>query len=89
MKLLKTVALFEGSSLLALLFVAVPFKRFLDIPLLVTIIGPIHGILFLAFIGILLWHFLKQELSLVHTLLGIVASFLPFGTFVFKAKCLK
>ncbi len=85
---LRWTALFEGSSLLLLLFVAMPLKYYAETSEAVRIIGPIHGVLFLVFIGILLWHFLKSELGLVKTLLGFLASVIPFGTFVFTAKAL-
>ncbi len=85
---LRWTALFEGSSLLLLLFVAMPLKYYADMSDAVRIIGPIHGILFLAFFGLLLWHFLKSELGMVKTLLGFIASVVPFGTFIFTAKAL-
>lgn len=85
---LRWAALLEGTSLIALLFVAMPLKYWAGIPLAVKIIGPAHGFLFLVFIGVLLFHFLKRDLSLVKTLVGIVASFVPFGTFIFKARML-
>ncbi len=87
--LLRWAALFEGSSLLLLLGVAMPLKYYADIPEAVKIIGPIHGILFIVFLVLLFSHTVKGELSLVKTIAGFVASFLPFGTFVFKAKALK
>ena len=85
---LRWTALFEGTSLLLLLFVAMPLKYYADMSQAVKVIGPIHGVLFLVFIGIVLWHFLKSELNLVKTLLGFVASVIPFGTFVFTAKAI-
>ena len=87
--LLRWAALFEGSSLLLLLFVAVPLKYYAGIPEAVKIIGPLHGILFLSFIVLLFSHSAKNELSVVKTMIGFIASFIPFGTFVFKAKILK
>jgi len=85
---LRWTAVFEGTSLLLLLFVAMPLKYYAEMSVAVRIIGPIHGILFLVFIGLVLWHFLKSELGLVKTLLGFVASIIPFGTFVFTAKAI-
>lgn len=85
---LRWAALFEGSSLLLLLFVTMPLKYFADFPLGVKIIGPIHGILFLSFITFLLLHTVKREINLMHTLTGFIAAFIPFGTFIFKAKLL-
>lgn len=87
--LLRWSALFEGTSLILLLAVAMPLKYYAGIPEAVKIIGPIHGVLFLAFLVLLFSHTVKGELNLVETLAGFFASFIPFGTFVFKAKVLK
>ena len=86
--ILRWAALFEGSSLLLLLFVAVPLKYYAEIPEAVKIVGPIHGVLFLTFIVLLFLHASKRELSLAKTFTGLLASFIPFGTFIFKAKVL-
>ena len=87
--LLRWSALFEGTSLILLLAVAMPLKYYAGIPEAVKIIGSIHGLLFLAFLVLLFSHTVKGELNLVKTLAGFFASFIPFGTFVFKAKVLK
>ncbi len=87
--ILRWIALFEGSSLLLLLFIAVPLKYYFGIPEAVKIIGPIHGILFLSFIVVLFSHAAKKELGFVKTIAGFFASFIPFGTFVYKAKALR
>ena len=86
--IIRWVALFEGSSLLLLLFVAVPLKYYAEMPEAVRIIGPIHGVLFLSFLVLLFLHAGKGELSLAKTLMGFVASLIPFGTFLFKTKVL-
>jgi len=86
--ILRWAALFEGSSLLLLLFVAMPLKYYTGMAEAVKIIGPIHGVLFLAFVVLLFLHAAKRELGLVKTLIGFFASFIPFGTFIFKAKAL-
>ncbi len=86
--ILRWVALFEGTSLLLLLFVAMPLKYYMGIPEAVKIIGPAHGILFLTFLVLLFSHAGKRDLSLGKTIMGFFASFIPFGTFVFKAKVL-
>ena len=86
--ILRWAALFEGSSLLVLLFVAMPLKYYAGISEAVRIIGPIHGILFLAFVVLLFSHAAKRELNFIKTIVGFVASFIPFGTIIFKAKAL-
>lgn len=87
--ILRWAALFEGSSLILLMFVAMPLKYYMGIPEAVRIIGPLHGVLFLSFIVLLFSHTSKGELNFLKTLTGFIASFIPFGTFIFKAKALK
>lgn len=82
----RVVALLEGSSLLLLLFVAVPLKYLFENPAGVKIIGPIHGLLFLLFVVLLMLHGIKKELKPGTVAIGFVASFIPFGTFIFKSK---
>ncbi|BBP46104.1 hypothetical protein THMIRHAS_14770 [Thiosulfatimonas sediminis] len=87
--LLKLVALLEGTSLLLLLLVAMPLKYMMGIPEAVKIIGPAHGVLFIVFNAVLLSHAFRGHLGFLTTLTGFVASLIPVGTFVFKAKMLK
>lgn len=42
-------SLIEAATLIALLFIAVPLKHIADYPLAVSIVGPIHGLVFLIF----------------------------------------
>ena len=82
MNTFRKIAFFEGVSFLLLLFIAMPLKYLAGFPLAVTIIGAIHGILFVAFI-FLAWE-VKTSLKKSWTWLGkaFLASILPFGTFV-------
>lgn len=89
LKWLEISALFEGTSLLALIFIGLPFKYWLDLPLLVKIIGPVHGGLFSLFIITLLVHFAKNRIGAKLTVIGAIASFIPFGTFIYVAKLLR
>lgn len=88
MKNLRIMSLLEGTSLLLLLFIAVPLKRLLDMPEAVSIIGPIHGILFILFNLLLLIMVIKSQLKISHAIIGFIASLIPFGSYVFKAKIL-
>ena len=58
-------------------------------PEAVTVIGPIHGGLFILFNLILIWAVIKHGLKIKHAIIGFIASLLPFGSYVFKAKILK
>ena len=87
---LRLLALLEGVSLLLLVLVSVPFKHLFGISKLSTILGPIHGILFLLFVMNTLsagveykWRF-KQTTWKV-----LLACLVPMGTFYIDYKILK
>jgi len=88
MKFLKFMALLEGTSLLLLLFVAMPLKYQFGIPEYVSLVGRAHGGLFIAFNIMLFYRVFKGQISEVKGFLGFLASLVPFGTFYFKAKVL-
>lgn len=86
----RLIAFLEGMSLIILVFLAVPLKYFADMPGLVEAIGPVHGVLFLAFIFYALrvsfeveWKFFKTTWKV------LLSSFIPFGTFYIDKKILK
>jgi len=77
----RKVAFAEGVSFLILLFIAMPLKYFGDMPKAVTIVGSLHGILFVAF-GVLsldVKNSFKKPFSWL--VKAGLASLLPFGTF--------
>lgn len=76
----RRIAKAEGISYLVLLFIAMPLKYLADIPIAVTIVGSIHGLLFIAFcIWLGLVHF-KFNKSLWWSVKAFLASIIPFGT---------
>lgn len=78
----RLIALAEGVSFLVLLLIAMPLKYFADMPLAVTVVGGLHGVLFVVF-GVLA---LKVKIDCKRNFGWLVkaglASLLPFGTFV-------
>ena len=88
-KTLRLVGLLEGISFLLLLFIAMPMKYMFDNPILVKYVGMGHGVLFIAFLVVLFMVCEKQKWSLKMFILGLIASILPFGPFVFDAKLKK
>jgi integral membrane protein len=80
--LFRKIAFAEGISFLILLFIAMPLKYLADMPLAVTIVGGLHGVLFVAFV--ILAREVKTEYKKDLRWLGkaLLASILPFGTFV-------
>jgi len=89
MKFLRFMALLEGSSLLILLFIAMPLKYQFGMPEVVSWVGRAHGGLFIAFNIVLFYHVGRGQLSAVKGFLGFLASLIPFGSFYYKAKVLK
>ena len=80
---LRMVALLEGSSFVALLFIAMPLKYFAGLPLAVRIVGSVHGLLFLMFMAALYRAGRERDWPLRRWLLAFVASIVPFATFIF------
>jgi len=87
---LRLLAILEGLSLLVLVFVSAPLKYILGITQLSSILGPIHGVLFLLFVFNTIsvgteygWKF-KQTTWKV-----LLACVIPFGTFYIDHKILK
>lgn len=71
----------EGISFLVLLGIAMPLKYLADMPMAVTVVGGLHGALFVAFI--ILAYFVKDQYKKDFTWLmkASLASIIPFGTF--------
>lgn len=79
---LRKVGLCEGTSTLLLFFVAMPLKYMAGKPLAVSIVGAIHGCLFLLYCAVL-WHATSvQERPLKWAAKFFVAALVPFGPFV-------
>ena len=78
----RRTAIAEGISFIILLFAAMPLKYFAGMPLAVTIVGSIHGILFITFL--ILAREVKADLKkdLRWFALAFIDSILPFGTFI-------
>lgn len=83
---LRLVALLEGLSFLVLLFVAMPLKYLAGLPLAVRIAGSIHGGLFIWFVVALYRAARARAWPRRRSMTALVASILPFGTFVFDAS---
>lgn len=96
MELLKThlgrfrvIAFLEGLSFILLMGIAMPLKYMYDMPQMVQQVGMAHGLLFVVYMFMLIP--LKQELNLSYKTVGmlILASLIPFGTFIADYKILR
>lgn len=89
LKILRILGIIEGISYLTLFGITMPLKYMMNMPEPNYIVGLLHGILFVAYV---LWVFIvyrQYNLSIKRTFLLLVASLLPFGTFVTDSKILK
>jgi len=82
LRLMRTVSLLEGSTLLLLIFVAVPLRHLAGLPIATRIMGPIHGLAFLLYVWMLLKTVSEGNWSRSETTRLIIAAFIPFGAFV-------
>lgn len=85
-KQIRQTGIAEGISYLVLLFVAMPLKYIWHIPEAVRYTGWIHGVLFIAFIYMIVQGKLKLGWSVRQMAEAFAASLLPFGTFWLDKK---
>lgn len=83
LKKLTIAGYLEGTSFLLLLGIAMPLKYMMGIPEAVRYVGMAHGILFIAYIAILLMVVNKIKTPLWAMPAGVIGSLLPFGPFIF------
>lgn len=86
---LRIIAMLEGTSLLVLVFIAVPLKYCMHTPTVAQVMGPIHGALFLLFIFNTLSVGVAQNWQFRTTTWKVLlACIIPFGTFYIDRKIL-
>lgn len=76
---LSIMTLIEGSSLIALVLMAVPLKHLAGLPIAVEVVGPIHGTLFLWMVATLLSTVTTGQISPGKGGLVFLAALIPFG----------
>lgn len=86
MRALRWMAIVEGISTLVLFFVAMPLKYLADMPLAVTVVGTIHGVLFVALVIMLLVAIWKVPISLKLAAAGVAAAIVPGGPFLLERR---
>jgi integral membrane protein len=84
-RLFKMVALAEAASYLLLLGASVA-KRTLDAHELVTVMGPVHGILFLAYVALALYVRPQLRWSGWTTVMVVVAAVVPLGGLIVERR---
>lgn len=75
--------------MLVLLFVAMPLKYVWHRPEAVKYVGWVHGGLFVLFVALLFRAYDRRMWPVKKLAYGVLAAFLPFGTFVFDKELKK
>ena len=78
---MKLASLAEAGTLLLLLFVAVPLKHLAGWPVATSIMGPVHGLAFLAYSWIVVETVAGGGWSRLEIARLLLAAFVPFGAF--------
>lgn len=89
LKLFRYLGYAEGVSFLLLLVVAMPLKYMFQMPIAVTIVGALHGALFVGYVLIAAYTTYVKKWEFLTFLGAVIASVLPFGPFVYDARVLK
>lgn len=82
LKRLRTLGLIEGVSTLVLFGIAMPMKYLGDTPMAVTIVGSIHGVLFVTLVWMFVTAIERVPIERRLAVGGIVGAVVPFGPFV-------
>lgn len=78
---MRATAFLEGCSFVVLLGAAMPLKYFAGLPLAVTIVGAVHGALFVALAALTLGAMRERGKPFAWGVRIGVASLIPFATF--------
>ncbi len=89
LKKLRLIGIIEGISTLILFGIAMPLKYFADLPMAVTIVGMLHGLLFVALVVMFVIGRRVIPISKKLAAAGIAAAIIPFGPFVVDARLAK
>jgi integral membrane protein len=83
---MRVISLVEGVSFLLLLGIAMPLKYLAGFPEAVSVVGMVHGVLFIlyALAAIHLWFALRWSFGWL--VAAMIASVVPFGTFFIDAR---
>ncbi|WP_025718539.1 DUF3817 domain-containing protein [Paenibacillus sp. 1-18] len=79
----------EAISYLLLVCIAMPLKYAVGMPQMVSWVGMIHGVLFVAYVAAIVVMLILRKITILQGLMALIASLLPFGPFIFDRKVLK
>ena len=89
LKRFRFMGLLEGSSLLILLFLAMPLKYFFGFPEAVRVVGSIHGFLFVSYCLFIAYMTFIVRCPFLYSVIAVIVAFIPFGNILFDRKLKK
>ena len=81
LRLMRLASLFEGSTLVILVCIAMPLKYMAGYPLATQIVGSVHGFAFLAYVWVVIKTVSGGGWRAGEVLRLLVSAFIPFGAF--------
>ncbi|SFP41987.1 MULTISPECIES: DUF3817 domain-containing protein [Actinomadura] len=85
-RVFRYVSIAEAASFLLLLLVAMPLKYGADAPAGVQLTGPVHGVLFMAYVGLVFLVREQLRWDLRRTVLALGAAVLPVAPFFVERR---
>ena len=82
----RTLAYVVGVGLVVLVLIGVPLKYLADSPGVVTVVGPLHGFLYMVYLVATVNLAFRARWSPVKTVLVMLAGTIPFLSFVAERK---
>lgn len=79
---LRILSIIEGVSTLVLFGIAMPMKYVWETPMAVTIVGSVHGILFMAVVAMFVLAIWRVPIAPRLAVVGIGGAIVPFGPFI-------
>jgi integral membrane protein len=86
---LRYVSLAEATSFLVLLLIAMPLKYGADVPQAVSVVGAIHGVLFLGYVGLVFAAREAMAWDVRRTVSALIAGVLPVAPFLVERHWVK
>lgn len=89
LKRFRFMGLIEGSSLLILVFLAMPLKYFFGLPEAVAVVGAIHGFLFVTYCLAIAYMTFVVKWPFLYSVIAVIVAFIPFGNLLFDRRLQK
>ncbi|WP_163971442.1 DUF3817 domain-containing protein [Oceanobacillus halotolerans] len=83
------MGILDGTSLVVLLFIAMPLKYIWNLPEVVSVVGALHGGIFTIYCVAIIYATIFVKWPFRFTIGGFLVAFIPFGNFVLDSRLKK